>query len=138
NQDLGLLRPEEAADSLKLPPWLRVLWRKHHPDGRYLASDPTGGYPLLLRNLHQWMITPQDLQPGKAPAPAPAGAAPKSAGESGEQRISGAQTTARSESTIRVNRSNTQQIVAASNNLAFAEQAQFYSADNGSTWGQTY
>ena len=52
NQDLGLLRPEEAADSLKLPPWLRVLWRKHHPDGRYLASDPTGGYPLLLRNLH--------------------------------------------------------------------------------------
>jgi hypothetical protein len=138
NQDLGLLRPEEAADRLGLPPWLRVLWRKHHPEGRYLASDPTGGYPLLLRTIHQWMITHQDLQPGKAPAPVAPEPATRSASESGEQRISGAQTTARSESTIRVNRSNTQQIVAASNNLAFAEQAQFYSADNGSTWGQTY
>src|SRR6266852_1934363 len=57
NQDFGLLRPEEVADSLRLPPWLRVLWRKHHPEGRYLASDPSGGYPLLLRNIYQWMIT---------------------------------------------------------------------------------
>jgi hypothetical protein len=53
NQDFGLLRPEEAADARRLPPWLRVLWRKHHPDGRYLASDPTGGYPRLLRDVHQ-------------------------------------------------------------------------------------
>jgi hypothetical protein len=138
NQNFGLLRPEELTDSLRLPPWLRVLWRKHHPNERYLASDPTGGYPLLLRTIYQWMITHQDLQPGKAPAAGAAGPVAMSASESGEQRISGAQTSARSEATIRVNRSNAQQIVAAANNLAFTGQAQFYSADNGASWGQTY
>src|SRR5258708_34149148 len=75
NQDLGLLRPEEAADSLKLPPWLRVLWRKHHPDGRYLASDPTGGATPPPPTPPQWAITHPGPPPGHAPpprAPAPA------------------------------------------------------------------
>src|SRR5690348_12142891 len=29
NQDFGLLRPEEAKDSLRIPLWLRVLWHKN-------------------------------------------------------------------------------------------------------------
>src|SRR5204862_630323 len=43
NQDFSMLRPEEAKDELLLPAWLRVLWRKSHPEGVYAAGDPTGG-----------------------------------------------------------------------------------------------
>jgi hypothetical protein len=139
NQDFGLLRPDESTDPLRLPFWLRVAWRKHHPDGRYLRSDATGGYPRLLYDIHLWMVAHQDLKPVKEP---PAGAevpAERNASESGEQRISGAQSYPRSESAIRVNRSNTQQIIGASNNIFFGGgQAQFYSANNGGSWGQSY
>ena len=61
NQDFGMLFPSEANDKLRLPPWLRVYWRKHHPDDQYLPTDPTGGYPLALRELHNWMVRNQDL-----------------------------------------------------------------------------
>jgi hypothetical protein len=61
NQDFDKLRPEEAHDKLRLPPWLRVYWRKHHPDAIY--SGPSGGYPLTLTRLHQWMVEHQDLTP---------------------------------------------------------------------------
>src|SRR4051812_35951266 len=44
NQDFHLLRPEEASDTLPYPPWLRVHWRKAHPEGNYSADDPSGGY----------------------------------------------------------------------------------------------
>ena len=60
NQDFRVLRPEEAHDQLELPPWLRVYWRKLHPDANY--SGPSGGYPLLLSELHEWMLDHQDLQ----------------------------------------------------------------------------
>src|SRR3954471_1637867 len=43
NQDFNLLRAEEANDLLPYPLWLRVYWRKLHPDGNYSAQDPTGG-----------------------------------------------------------------------------------------------
>jgi hypothetical protein len=52
-------------------------------------------------------------------------------------RLSGAQTSARSESDIRYNYNNLNQIIAASNNLSFNPQAQFYSSDGGATWSQT-
>jgi hypothetical protein len=52
-------------------------------------------------------------------------------------RISGSQTSARSESDVRFNPSNLSQIIAASNNLSFDGQAQFYSSDGGDTWGQS-
>lgn len=61
NQDFHMLRPEEAHDKLALPVWLRVYWRKHHPDTIY--SGPSGGYPLMLRRLHDWMVEHQDLTP---------------------------------------------------------------------------
>jgi len=56
-----MLFPSEANDKLRLPPWLRVYWRKHHPDDQYLPNDPTGGYPLALRDLYNWMVRNQGL-----------------------------------------------------------------------------
>ena len=53
-------------------------------------------------------------------------------------RISGAQSSARSESDIRINYWNPNQIIGASNNISGSGfQAQFYSLDGGTTWGQT-
>jgi hypothetical protein len=63
NQDFKRLRPEEAHDKLRLPPWLRVYWRKKHPEAKYSGNDPTGGYPLALRDLYNWMVSHQDLKP---------------------------------------------------------------------------
>src|SRR5258708_20616758 len=82
------------------------------------------------------MLSHQDIQPGQ---PAPGGGPIfKAASETGEQRISGAQTSARSESMIRVNRNNTQQIIGASNNISSSgQQGQYFSTNGGATWGQT-
>lgn len=63
NQDFEMLRPEEASDKLGLPPWLRVYWRKLHPDAQY--TGPSGGYPLSLADLYEWMLDHQDLKPPK-------------------------------------------------------------------------
>jgi len=64
NQDFEMLPPEEAANTkIDLPPWLRVAWRKAHPEMEYRTDDPTGGYPLALELLHEWMVTHPDLQP---------------------------------------------------------------------------
>jgi hypothetical protein len=53
-------------------------------------------------------------------------------------RLSGAQTSPRAESDIRVNYAHTSRIIAASNALsAIGTQAQFYSSDGGVSWGQT-
>jgi hypothetical protein len=74
NQDFHLLRPEEADDNIGLPPWLRVYWRKQHPEGGYSADDPTGGYPRVLKNIHTWMLANQNLQPSPPPGPGPTAA----------------------------------------------------------------
>jgi len=63
NQDFDLLNPEEAHDKLRLPPWLRVYWKKQHPEIRPAPSDPTRGYPLALRDIYNWMLEHQDLEP---------------------------------------------------------------------------
>src|SRR5436305_4748281 len=42
NQDFGLLRPAELKDSLRIPFWLRVLYRKNHPEEQARPGDPTG------------------------------------------------------------------------------------------------
>lgn len=62
NQDFHLLRPEEAHDNLGHPPWLRVYWRKAHPEGHYSADDPSGGYPLNLKRILGWMLAHHDLR----------------------------------------------------------------------------
>jgi Bacterial Ig domain len=136
NQDFSLLRSEEATDSLRIPPWLRVLYHKNHPHDRFSPHDPTGGYPLVLNEVWEWMLTHQDLKPGPGKQGVIEGN--RSASETGEERISGAQTSPRSESMIRVNRNNTQQIIGASNNISSSGmQAQFFSSNGGATWGQT-
>ena len=65
NQDFSLLRAEEANDKIRIPLWLRVIWRKAHPEGTYLATDPTGGYPLVLKEVEEWMEKHPDLRPGR-------------------------------------------------------------------------
>ncbi len=61
NQDFSVLRPEELHDRIRIPLWLRVQFRKRHPDSTPTPGDPTGGYPLALRDLYNWMIENQDL-----------------------------------------------------------------------------
>lgn len=61
NQDFSVLRPEELNDRLRIPLWLRVQFRKRHPESVPAPGDPTGGYPLALRDLYNWMIENQDL-----------------------------------------------------------------------------
>jgi hypothetical protein len=150
NQDFGMLRAEEAKDKIPVPLWLRVYWRKGHPETSYSAADPTGGYPHVLKEVHEWMITHQDLRPTSADEPK---AATHDADADGDAlgvisaastvgtnlRTSGAQTSPRSESDIRINYWNPLKIVAASNNIsASGQQAQLYSSDGGATWGQSF
>ena len=83
SQDFHMLRPEEAHDNLPLPPWLRVHWRKHHPDADY--SGPSGGYPLVLHELHGWMLRHQDLVPDAAEQVVPEEVPPKQRGRGGRR-----------------------------------------------------
>src|SRR5262245_54616445 len=101
NQDFSLLRPDEAYDKILVPPWLRVIWRKAHPEVDYSPMDPTGGYPLVLKEVAEWMETHPNLKPGRPEPDVPPHAVKTSAGVN--LRISGAQTVPRSESDIRIN-----------------------------------
>ncbi|HEX4955441.1 MAG TPA: sialidase family protein [Thermoanaerobaculia bacterium] len=136
NQDFQMLRAEEIADPRGVPAWLKVAWRKAHPRDRYSADDPLGGYPFFLKEIHEWMVSHPDLkrQPREADVP-PA----KAATAAGDRRISGPQLRPRSESDIRINFWNPNQIVAGSNNLdGFSGRLGiYYSQDGGATWGQT-
>jgi hypothetical protein len=135
NQDFSLLRPDEASDHLGLPPWLRVYWRKNHPELAYGAADPTGGYPRALHEMYEWMITHQNLEPAAAEPPRLLTRVPS---KSGEQRISGLQSVPRSEADIRVNYWSPSLVVAASNNIqASGHQGMYYSTNGGVSWGQT-
>jgi hypothetical protein len=142
NQDFQLLRPEEAHDKIAVPPWLRVLWRKEHPDFRPIPGDSTGGYPLVLKEVHEWMMFHPDLRPGEPEAPQPAdkrGARGPVISPGPDARISGAQRSPRSESDIRVNYWDPSRIVGSSNNIHGAGSlAIFYSHDGGASWGQTF
>jgi hypothetical protein len=62
NQDFSVLRPEELSDHIRVPLWLRVQFRTQHPDIVPAPGDPTGGYPLALRDLYKWMLDHQDLE----------------------------------------------------------------------------
>jgi hypothetical protein len=139
NQDFQLLRPEEAYDKIGVPLWLRVLWVKQHPDMRYVPGDGTGGYPLVLNEVHEWMVSHPDLKPGPGRGEAlekkkPTGGPKPAPGPDGQ--ISSDEPYPRSESDIRVNFWDPSKIVSASNDLhAFSTLAISYSSDGGATWG---
>ena len=64
NQDFELLRPGESMhDLVGLPPWLRVYWRKQHPDEPHSAAGPLGDYPESLNRIEEWMQLNQELLP---------------------------------------------------------------------------
>ncbi len=149
SQDFSLLRADEAGDRLGLPPWLRVAWRRRHPRDRYAAGDPTGGYPLVLQEAHEWMAAHPDLRPAivapharaaTAPAAKPAAVSPAVAApagtESDEELTSGAQTGPRYESMVRIDSRRPDHVVGAANTGVGPEQM-FYSQDGGATWGQS-
>jgi hypothetical protein len=150
NQDFKMLRAAEANDKIPVPLWLRVYWRKAHPEVSYSAADPTGGYPHVLKEVYEWMVSHQDLRPSSADEPkAPIFDADRDGDALGvitaastvgtNVRTSGAQTSPRSESDIRINYWNPLKIIAASNNIsASGQQAQLYSSDGGATWGQSF
>jgi hypothetical protein len=62
NQDFSVLRAGETRDKIAIPLWLRVYWRKAHPEAVYSAQDPTGGYPPVLKEVHRWMLAHQSLR----------------------------------------------------------------------------
>jgi hypothetical protein len=61
NQDLEILDPAEVNDVWKLPPWIRVYFRKKHPEIKF--QGPRIGYPLALKELYSWMLRHQDSVP---------------------------------------------------------------------------
>ncbi|HVG08444.1 MAG TPA: sialidase family protein [Thermoanaerobaculia bacterium] len=132
NQDFDLLPSEEADDRLPVPAWLRVLWRKSHP---------LNGYPLVLKEIHEWMVSHPDLVRGeREPDRLPLDVFP-GIGVSvplPNLRISGQAPNPRSESDIQLFELDPRRIVAASNNIeGSGRQAQYWSTDGGATWGQT-
>ena len=151
NQDFQMLRAEEASDTLPVPAWLRVYWRKAHPEGNYSADDPTGGYPLVLKEIHEWMLTHQDLRAGD---PDNLHLASILEGESEgkalavttesltvgtDLRISEATTNPRSESAISINPLNVNKIIGSSNNIGGnGRQAMYYSSNGGLTWATSF
>lgn len=46
NQDFSVLKGERPRPDL--PPWLRVYWRKAHPNSH--------AYPLTIRRVHGWLL----------------------------------------------------------------------------------
>jgi hypothetical protein len=67
NQNFDILFPQEAHDKIRVPLWLRVQFRKNHPELTFQPGDPTGGYPMALRDLYIWMLAHQDLVAETAP-----------------------------------------------------------------------
>jgi hypothetical protein len=59
NQDFSILAPSELHDNLPFPLWLRVFFRKAHPELDF--SGPRPGYPLILKEVLSYMIRHQDL-----------------------------------------------------------------------------
>jgi hypothetical protein len=129
NQEFDLLRSEELDDKLPVPPWLRVLWRKSHP---------AGGYPLLLKEIHEWMVSHPDLGRGEREPDILPFTVTVFPNLLPNLRISGPAPNPRSETDIQVFELDPRRIVAASNNIeGSGRQAQYWSADGGASWGQT-
>ena len=69
NQDFHLLQPEEAHDDAGIPLWLRVYWRKNHPDIQHPTVNPGAGYPDILYDILARMLANPDLPWGTQAEP---------------------------------------------------------------------
>ncbi|MES1243250.1 MAG: sialidase family protein [Acidobacteriota bacterium] len=129
NQDFSRLEPGELRDGLPVPAWLRVLWRRDHPDGPY---------PLLLKEVHEWMLAHPDLVPPEEPEPIPVPARRK-ARIGANRRVSGPWPDPINESDVQIDRWNPKRILVASNDIKGSGRlAVFYSKDGGATWGRSF
>lgn len=149
HQDFGRLKDRDAGDRI-VPPWLKVYWQKGHPEGNYdNPDDPTGGYPHLLKEILEWMVTHQTLETGKTAVGI--GELEESEGlealeslesiedEGTNVSASGAQPSVRSESDVRVNYWSPQKILIGSNNIrGNGAQGMYSSSDGGATWTRTH
>jgi hypothetical protein len=62
-----MLGPGEIDDDYPLPLWLRVLWRKQHPEIAMPEKNPGAAYPEVLSQIHKRMIANPDLPWGQTP-----------------------------------------------------------------------
>ena len=76
NQEFNLLHPSEMSDNFSIPLWLRVAWRKQHPDVALPEKNPGAAYPEVLSQAHRRMLAnPHERWGPDAANPGPA--APK-------------------------------------------------------------
>lgn len=67
NQNFELLAPSEMDDDYPLPLWLRVLWRKQHPEIEMPEKNPGAAYPEVLSQILKRMIANPDVPWGQTP-----------------------------------------------------------------------
>lgn len=56
NQNFDLLHPDEFNDDYPVPLWLRVAYRKQHPELQFPSKNPGGAYPEVLSQIHHRML----------------------------------------------------------------------------------
>jgi hypothetical protein len=74
NQDYEILAPEELTDDYPIPLWLRVAWRKRHPEIPMPAKNPGAAYPEVLSQMYKRMVANPNLpwgQPATTKPPTP-------------------------------------------------------------------
>ncbi|HXU47345.1 MAG TPA: hypothetical protein VN783_17600 [Thermoanaerobaculia bacterium] len=132
NQQFWLLSSAEldgsAGSATDLPPWLRVAWRKAHPD-----FDPAGtsaSYPLVLRDLYEMLEEPSG---GESEAKG----GPRKVTDYGDRAMSSLPTSVLRESDVKIDPFSPNRIIAASNDPTTKKQAMFRSADSGLSWKQS-
>jgi hypothetical protein len=62
NQDFTLLEPEEFHDDVPLPLWLRVYWRKAHPEIPHPKINLGAGYPDVLYDIFARILAHPDMR----------------------------------------------------------------------------
>jgi hypothetical protein len=60
NQDIELLHPDELNDGYPTPLWLRVVWRKQHPEIAMPARNAGAAYPETLAPIYRRMVANPD------------------------------------------------------------------------------